>query len=196
MGDRLQPADVLNPKGYWEDLDFQAINKALAGRGYQVREPDSLPLEMRNRLDLLIAKRCEKHAVWGFKNPRACFTLHLIIPILKLHCDDIRMVAVHRRFSDAVASMQRHSEIAYGGQHRMTMKEADALMLRWRKAWQERLDEFDGPTKVFWYEWLIDEPTKTVQELSNFVFEGLPHPTMARIEMAAGAVSRELRRFG
>jgi hypothetical protein len=165
----LQQADALNKRGYYEDLRFQRISKSLAGAGYQYREPAELPEAQERALRQLVQRRSEEHDMWGFKGPRTAWTLHLLLPIIEEYCE-VKVVVVRRPWGDVVDSMQRHSAIAYGGQHVMTQREAAHLLGDWQEALERRLEIVAWPTHLVEYHRLLKSPEKALRELEVFVF--------------------------
>lgn len=197
MGDDVQPADMLNKKGYYEDRYWQTVNKDVAGWGYEVLEPDEIDEATKDRYRQVIAHYDEQHDVWGFKNPRACFTLQFIWPLLDEAGVDVRVVDLHRDYDDAVRSLQRHSRLAYGGQHEMTLEEAAALQRRWHKAARQRRDEALARQYLLlgmWYEVLMRDTFESLETLWRFCFDD--EVQRERLALAAGFLSPELRNFG
>jgi hypothetical protein len=175
MGEgHLQPADKLNKRGYYEDVRFQAISKELAGRGYSTNEPDAMTPEQTERLRNLIKQRNEECEIWGFKGPRTAWTLHLFLPHLIELCDEVRIVVVRRRWDDVVDSMQRHSQVAYGGQLAMTREEADTLLCDWDGSIADRLHEAEElriPVHKVFFERLLDDTLNQIEILHDFALE-------------------------
>lgn len=196
MGDDVQPADMLNKKGYYEDRYWQTVNKDVAGWGYEVLEPDEIDEATKDRYRQVIAHYDEQYDVWGFKNPRACFTLQFIWPLLDEAGVDVRVIDWHRDYDDAVKSLQRHSQIAYGGQKQMTAEEARTLQKRWHQAARARRDEAEArgyPILHMYYEHLMREPYKRLGDLAEFCLGDVP--AQERLQMAAGFLSPKLRTY-
>ena len=80
LGDNLYPAESGNPKGFWEDNEFLAINEQLlasiGSNSDQLglmnwktpRQPNIEPIRLR--AENLVRKKCIKNSVWAFKDPR------------------------------------------------------------------------------------------------------------------------------
>jgi GT2 family glycosyltransferase len=130
MGERLLPADAVNPRGYFEDVDFLELDRRLvrsctpegeAGHpdwGWTVSERFD-----RSRLDAgrpaaraLIAARAEARR-WGWKDPRTTLLLDFWDDLL----GDARYVLLYRFPWEVADSLQRlqtdlflaHPEYAY-----------------------------------------------------------------------------------
>jgi hypothetical protein len=88
MGEHLLGADISNPSGHYEDLEFQQINKAiLRAAGGSWRHPPSHDAIMAvhaydRHMEGLVAKRDREHELWGWKDPRTCLTLCKWAPLL------------------------------------------------------------------------------------------------------------------
>lgn len=167
----LQPADESNARGYFEDMRWGSVNKALAGRYYTINEPSWLPDRARKSY-MSVLRTCLNKPIWGMKSPRLCQVLHLILPMLEGVCD-VRLVHVCRDWDTNVASLQQHSETAYRGRLRMTRDEAEALLLKWQAALERQLAGFGGPILEVSYDDLIDGPVSELKKLESFCFEGI-----------------------
>jgi hypothetical protein len=90
----MQQADSGNPHGYWEDLDFQFLNKEILARAggdwFNIPDEDAIlsagkKADIKGRIKGLIQKRYEQYNLWGFKDPRTVLTIRAIRPHLKNH---------------------------------------------------------------------------------------------------------------
>jgi hypothetical protein len=167
----MQPADVLNPGGYYEDLRWQRINKVLAGIRYSTKESARIATRYHEEYRRLIGK-CKRFDVWGFKGPRACFTLQHIWPLLKEADVETRAVVVHRSREAVIDSLQNHSRVAYNGKFKMDRSAVERLLDAWQAAMKRRLLEFDGPAHVIRFEDLLEDTIPTLLELEAFCFAG------------------------
>ncbi len=163
----FQLVDSLNARGYYEDLRWQRINKALAGARYTTRFAYTVSMQAQADYRALIAELSRKK-LWGFKSPRACFTLHHIIPLLREANVETRLVVVGRNFNDIVGSIQRHSQIAYGGRMAMSTEEAAALIGRWLAALALQVQDFVGPIYEVDFKSFLEYPLSTAEELAQF----------------------------
>lgn len=169
----LQPQDALNERGYYEDLRWQRINKYIAGSQYHAIWPNEANGDATQAYRVLI-EICNHKPLWGFKGPRVCFTLHYITPLLSEAGIDTHVVVVHRDFNAVVASMARHSTIAYGGAMRMSNSRARVLLNKWRAAFAWQVGRLDVPTVNIGYEDLMSDPHGEALRLAAFAFGGLP----------------------
>jgi len=189
MGEgHLQPPDVNNPLGYYEDLRWQALNKRLVGLQYEHCWPDTVDDDALQQYRELAAE-CDRQEIWGMKDPRLCFTLHIIAPLLA----DPRLVVVRRRSQEGVvASLVRHSERSYHGQYRMDAEQAALLYAEWRIGLERQVAMFGGPKLEAVYEDVIDAPRYWDALLGRFAFKRLqigPRPGayhLVRSEMRHG----------
>lgn len=192
MGEgHLQPPDSSSPHGYYEDRRWSKAHMAVVGPHYSTKEPDAL-LDRHRKIYAQWAQACAAKPVWGMKSPRLCFVLHLILPMLQANGCAVRIVHVQRDWEANVASLKRHSEIAYRGRKRMTDEEAEAKLLEWQAALERRLEEFDGPVLEVDYDELVDDPIPALQDLEAFCFKGIAELS-AGIEGAAAWINPSLR---
>ena len=171
-----QPLDASNPRGYYEDLRWQALNKDLAGYGYSARSVYWLPDQHRAAYRRLF-ELCSQEPTWGVKAPRMAFTFKHFISLAREFCE-VRVVVIERDLDDVVASMKRHSEVAYDGTRRMSDAEASALIQTWQAALLDAIKTFRGPTCVVTYDDVIEKPETALRDLAKFCFEGKPMPDL------------------
>jgi hypothetical protein len=134
----LQRPDALNPRGYYEDLRWHGVNKALSGYGYEIWEPVRMTRIVEKRLGALLDQLDDK-SLWGMKSPRLAFTASAIIPEIERRGHDVRALVTRRPIGQVVDSMRRHSQKAYSGSRRLTPRAAETLIMRWKKALDESL---------------------------------------------------------
>lgn len=171
--DHLQPNDKLNPRGYYEDRRWQKFHKGMAGTRYGTRQPDKLPEKFLVPIYNL-AVECNENPIWGYKSPRACFTHHLVTPIIQQVTNDIKVVVVNRSLVEVKQSIKRHSQKVYSGTV-LTKKQASDLIEKWNKAKLERLEWFrdEGiPTHTINFPELLANTWEVLEGLSDFVFNG------------------------
>lgn len=185
----LQPPDAGNPRGYYEDLRWQKLNRKLSGAGYKFSQPKSIPPHIAERFAELGAE-CDRRALWGMKDARLCFTAGFIWHYL----EDPRIVAVYRKPMASAESIVRHSERAYHGQERMDINAAMTLRDEWADAMEERLLSFPGAVHVVCYEDLLCSPEDEVCKLARFVGEALS--VLLDEQAAVAFVDRRLDHHG
>ncbi len=191
----LQRADRLNSRGYYEDMRWQRVNKAIAGSRYTTKYLDEIADHHLDEYRAVIAK-CNTRPLWGVKSPRVCFTLHHILPLLAEAGIESRMVIVKRDMAAVIASIKRHSEIAYSGRLRLTAEEATSLMQSWQGAFDAQIANFVGPTHIINYEEMLREPYLETIALTEFVFNGLTQPTDEILRSAIAWIAPELNHCG
>jgi hypothetical protein len=121
LGEDLVPAAIDNPKGFWEDREFVGINEELlqllgAGSDRLGLLDWSLPenpaiFQLRSRAEEIVRARCDKCAIWGFKDPRTARLLQFWQPIFaKVGCD-VHYVIVNRNPLSIVESLHERNNI-------------------------------------------------------------------------------------
>lgn len=111
MGEYFRVGDESNPDGYFEDLDWRAMNKwIINSAGGTWHDPPSM-LEIvvhTMRLAPVIQKLISyksRFEPWGFKDPRTCLTARGLYRILP----DPKFVIVHRPKAEIVKSLKNRS---------------------------------------------------------------------------------------
>ena len=192
----LQPKDKLNKRGYYEDRRWQKINKGLVGSRYGHKEPEVLPDKVITRTYRL-ALQCDNEPLWGFKGPRACFTYHLITPVIQRVTKDIRVVVVDRQLKAIAKSLQRHSHKAYKNV-RLSWEESVNLMKEWNEAKKSRVKWFEEagiPMHYIYFPDLLNDTWGILEKLYPFVFDGY-EKYFCGLNSAAEWVDPKLVHFG
>ena len=119
LGENLYPAAIDNPKGFWEDNDFLAINEELlAHLGYSVDQLGLIDWQMPSTVTIkslglkaerLVSKRCKNNALWGFKDPRTARLLPFWQTIFERVGCDVRYVIAARNPMSIVESLRKRS---------------------------------------------------------------------------------------
>ena len=164
MGDELmEPMAGVNPKGFYEDMDFVRMHIKLMHAHYEprvdfdvVRQPEADDLEAYGRL---IAEH-SRRSLWGVKDPKLCF----LLPYFLRRYHGLALgVLIDRPLQEAADSMQP----LYGG---MTLDKAITLQGRYRyaleknlKAWKHRLE-----LRRFDYGRLVEAPFDEACRLATF----------------------------
>ncbi len=162
----LQQGNDSNPKGYFEDLRWQKINKMVTGERYgQGNHIDDGILAKYEEL----AAQCNEIPLWGIKDPRLCITLQYIAQYL----EEYRIVVVERELEASVSSLSGHSRKNYNKKYLMGRDAARAIQLHWLKEMEARLLSFNGPVLRVHYEHVLHDPHGSVLDLSRFCFDGL-----------------------
>lgn len=102
-------ADISNPLGYVEDLDFIRLHAAHLRRirkvscGWKLAPPGFLHLDESesSRAREIIARRDASHPSWGWKDPRSI----LFLPDWKRLIPDLKVIIVWRPCADVVFSL-------------------------------------------------------------------------------------------
>ena len=138
LGYELLDALPSNPYGHFEDREMVTFHSQLLADNEQtwmVGEP-LLPVIGPNRWQRMrgmIERRNSEHALWGFKDPRAC----LFLPAWKYLLPDAKVLIVYRHFSASTRSLaRRHSSDLFQGRgselvHRRFWGEPDLALKMW-----------------------------------------------------------------
>ena len=164
----LQPPDISNQRGYYEDLRWQKTNKRLVGPRYEMHCLEQIPERIQNKYRKLIAV-CETKPLWGMKDPRLCVTLHWITPYLQ----DARLVIVRRDLGASVRSLVYHSQVSYQGTLEMNDTQARSLLEEWQRIMDWQIATFNGPMLTVNYRDMLNEPMAWVCELNRFARQDL-----------------------
>jgi hypothetical protein len=183
----LQQGNEWNPRGYYEDLRWQKLNKQLTGDRYGHNQPKAISQQQAEQYKAL-AEVCNADFLWGMKDPRLCFTAQFIWPWL----EDARIVAIERNPTAAASSLLQHSQENYKGRYVMTATVARDLIDLWSEARDDRLRQFWGPVLRVQFEELVDRPEDVVYSLSKFAFDGIRTLKPDR-KAAAAFIDPELR---
>ena len=138
LGYELLEALPSNPYGHFEDREVVDLHQQLLyanERTWLVNEP-FLPVVNPShwqKLRRIIEQRNTEHALWGFKDPRAC----LFIMIWKYLLPDMKLLLVYRHFAEVTRSLgQRHSSELFLNRgnrlvHKRFWEEPDLALKMW-----------------------------------------------------------------
>ncbi len=127
-----------NPYGHFEDREVVNLHQEILAdndRTWLVAEP-LLPVVEKARWARargMIERRNAEHALWGFKDPRAC----LFMMVWKYLLPDMKVLLVYRHFSESTYSLgRRHSSDLFLGQgnyqiHQRFWREPDLALRMW-----------------------------------------------------------------
>lgn len=124
LGDRLHPAWIDNPKGFWEDKDCISINEellALLGSaydridlGFSISADDPKVLDLRVRAAEVLHNRLQEGGgLWGFKDPRTCRLLPFWKPLLSATGSSLAFVICLRNPMSVARSLNKRNDIAF-----------------------------------------------------------------------------------
>lgn len=169
MGDEFLPANVHNPKGFYEDLAFVDLNARVLGG---VEDPQIEPRwspSAREQHTFLVRERAARHDLWGVKDPRLCMTLWTLAQDLKAAGCELRVVTTLRAVHHSANSLKK----LHGG---MPVERAAAIVGKYsyaRSANVERWIQSDPQnlTRQFQvlYDQLVDEPEAVAGALLKFL---------------------------
>lgn len=110
MGDQLHGADIGNPEGHFEDVDFMHLHERILGFdnlpsdgiiNHPVNLNDNFAAEMAN----LVQEKNRRHIQWGWKDPRTC----LFLPYYRSILPNAKYLIVVRNYNDVVSSLAKRS---------------------------------------------------------------------------------------
>jgi hypothetical protein len=127
-----------NPYGHFEDREVVNLHQELLAdndRTWLVGEP-LLPVVSEARWARargMVERRNAEHALWGFKDPRAC----LFLMVWKYLLPDMKVLLVYRHFSESTHSLgRRHSSDLFLGMgnrqiHQRFWEDPDLALRMW-----------------------------------------------------------------
>lgn len=167
--------NVINPRGYYEDVQWKRANARWAGRRYRLIVPATVPPAGMARYRVL-ATQYQTAPLWGMKDPRLCVMARYIWPLL----DDVRIVAVRRDLDASVRSIMSQSRIL---KQPLSEDAAMQLLIRWVELMNDTLAAWPGPLCEVGYEALVADPIGVTGRLCAFASEG----TGLELDTARGA---------
>ena len=112
LGDNLHPAGFDNPKGFWEDRDILGINEELLSHigsaydrlgliGWDMQH-DPVIESLKFKAVQFVHEKCDKNALWGFKDPRTARLLPFWQAVFEyVGCDVGYVIAIRNPISVA-----------------------------------------------------------------------------------------------
>ncbi|GAH44134.1 unnamed protein product [marine sediment metagenome] len=109
LGGDLKPPKTDNPKGYFEDLEFLAINREIfrLNNGSGSKPPENvnpLSADLITRMRQFISK-WPKDVLVGWKDPKVCITARLWNEIIRP--EKLKVVLVSRPYSEIAKSLNK-----------------------------------------------------------------------------------------
>lgn len=144
MGEKFDPSSKVNPRGYFEDIEFKDLHK-LAIEGKDVYQ----------EYQKLVKYRCNL-PVWGIKDPRLC------ILIDKLPLDPDYVICTHRPISEITNSL--HKVLPREPKEKWSIL-IDHYLTQ-RDLW---LQTYCGPVMDVRFQELMSNPYRMVQTIATFV---------------------------
>lgn len=121
LGDRLMPAEDMNARGFWEDVDLHELNIDML-RAIRTEWSDTVRLTsgdlavLRNRgyyekAAALLRQKIGDARLYGFKDPRVAKLLPFWGGVFEEACFDVSYVLQVRHPSSVVASLSKRDQI-------------------------------------------------------------------------------------
>src|SRR5689334_9877924 len=107
MGDNLHGANIGNPEGHFEDMDFLNLHERILkfnnlcsdGVINRTVSPESFVAEMAN----LIRDKNNRNIQWGWKDPRTC----LFLPYYRTIIPNAKYFIAIRNYNEVVSSLAK-----------------------------------------------------------------------------------------
>ena len=196
LGDNLIPAGEDNPKGFWEDRDFLAINEELLrhlGSSYDRLAPawrfvESDPTISALKLkaaQLMVRKATRTGQPWGLKDPRTSRLLRFWRDVI-CSCDlSLSCVIALRNPLSVALSLQKRNHIS-----------ADKSYVLWLQHMLPTvLDTVGFPRVVVDYDLLIDQPSIQIRRMANALDLDMKDEGASAAEAVDDILAPELRHF-
>lgn len=181
MGDEFLPANVHNPKGFYEDLDFVEINaKLLAGVEDPLVEPRWTPA-LEEEYTHLVRRKVAQHDLWGVKDPRLCMTLFDLARELKSSGCELRVVTTLRSVHHSVNSLRK----LHGGMSASKAAELNGRYSYARSANVERWIQADPINLARQFQVLYDQLVEEPEAVAGAILKFLGKEPLVTDEMRA-----------
>ena len=154
MGSRLLPADAMNPKGFFVDLDFEEILSRIYNAENLPSPGDRLPKEAGELVRLIVRDREKAGADWGVKSLWAGPLIHVLLE----ECEAVRLVRVNRPLLASRLSLAAHTAHS---------PEKIAEIIAWGKATADYLAGLVPTTTDVTFGDLIDDKVAEVGKLAS-----------------------------
>lgn len=159
MGDDFDLPNENNTEGFWEDLSFKNLHKAMLKGGHQD--------ETEKAYINLIQAREKQHPLWGVKDPLLCLLLPNLIQNLRAQC---QIIHVTRNEQDIKASMMK-------GGFELEESQFWDILNTYKKYTAQWLHEYSQPVLHIEFSEIFSDSTGTINRIANFV--QLPVTTQA-----------------
>lgn len=153
MGSRLLPADAMNPKGFFVDLDFEEILSRIYNAENLPSPGDRLPKEAGELVRLIVRDREKAGVDWGVKSLWVGPLIHVLLE----ECEAVRLVRVNRPLLASRLSLAAHTAHS---------PEKIAEIIAWGKATADYLAGLVPTTDVTFGD-LIDNKLVEVGKLAS-----------------------------
>lgn len=165
MGNDLMPAEEMNPKGFFIDLEFDYLMSECFGPIIHPVIGAELPEQIRGRVEDLIRRRELSGSDWGVKQ---VFGAALFAPLKRI-CGSVSVVLTKRDLQATRLSLARYTEHDYG-----TIRALNDWCHR-ASGW---LESRHHPCHSVNFDSLVDFPEEEIEKLAAFVGRE-PNPSLA-----------------
>lgn len=155
MGEHLAPAEAMNPKGFFEDQEFDYLMQECFSVDDLPKNGQELPVTICGQVKRLIEIRESRNFDWGVKLLFGTAILTLLLE----NCENVKLIRTVRDPRSSRMSLARHTDHSYSKIARLIQWSIDA------GDWAESMTpshrvEFDG---------MIDNAQYELLKLSDFI---------------------------
>lgn len=156
MGEKFDPPNENNPKGYWEDLEFKEIHKEFDDKKNNY--------ELVKKYKNLINYREDSNKIWGLKDPLLCNYLDYLTLYLK---NQPKLIVCRRDRSHIAKSMAK----SIFSRRNIESKYLDLMPLVDSKIelMNEQIYKFKGPILELDHESTLKNPDFHINRISSFI---------------------------
>lgn len=160
LGERLQGAAKDNPRGFGEDVDFQAINDSAlkaVGAAWDTLGPlDLAKAEPRAAVRKILEDRIAKYPIFGLKDPRLCRLLPFWKPLFAEANLDVSCVIALRHPTEAMLSLNTRNFFSEAKGYSLWLVNMISAMTEMDPSW---------PRVVVDYDLMLSEPEEQVKRI-------------------------------
>lgn len=157
----FMPPSAKNPKGYFEDKRFVALNECIlasVGGAWNVNVSREWIDYARDKFDDEVRDLVSgRTGIWGWKDPRTVMTFPLYAP----HLHNVEFIVVARTEEAIAQSLQARNKIP--------LEQGLEFAATYNQRIAELISEFAYPAYVVSYEGLIENPEEVIWRISNTV---------------------------
>lgn len=166
LGDVFMPPLPENPKGFFEDLRFQGINKQILSsigkdwdRAPAIHELRQVPRPVMLSIRAMVQEYAKRNPVWAWKDPRLCLTFPLWAAAMPLN--DVKLIyAIRHPVSVARSLNVRNNK---------SLEEGFDLWNIYNLKILEILNHYRLPCAFVRYESLIEHPPRVQARLEQYL---------------------------
>lgn len=157
MGNRFLPANEMNPKGFFQDIDFEEIFDFILTE-YMPSDSFDLPLDRQIKLQQLIRERENLGIDWGFKISKTAHILHHI----RDYCQSpIKLLITQRTTTHSIESINKWLM--------PNDQSGDEIITRAKNLIDRVATNSSQPIHTVNYDKLIDNPIDELKQIADYL---------------------------